>query len=368
MRIRRHALISYSLTIALIDIALDTVFGISRLYAQNAEAESLFSDGNKLMAAGKLAEACATFEASNRIEPRAGTLIRLGECRENNQQLASAWSAFKDARNLAVDPRKRQFAIDRIAALESRLSYLTVTVSNQDQAPGFVLTRNGAVFDPILWNRTLPVDGGEYVIVGRAPGYDAWQKTVQVPWEGAKLSVEVAVLTKTSVSETPTTSTSSKLQEQPTAPLQTLSNEPLPPVPSPTPPSTIERYASGTRQSKRLFTMRRKIAIGVGGSGVIGVVAGSVLGTMAKAKQDDAFTLCPDPARPCKQADQANALIRSSHRQALEANVAFGVAATAVIGAAVLWFTGAPDEGTTRVGVIPSLTSGELNVVFTRRY
>src|SRR5436190_2215525 len=32
------------------------------------------------MAEGKLAQACDAFEASNRVEQRAGTLIRLGEC------------------------------------------------------------------------------------------------------------------------------------------------------------------------------------------------------------------------------------------------------------------------------------------------
>jgi len=47
------------------------------------------------MAEGKLAQACQAFEASNRVEPTAGTLILLGECREQNQQLASAWSAYK---------------------------------------------------------------------------------------------------------------------------------------------------------------------------------------------------------------------------------------------------------------------------------
>jgi cytochrome c-type biogenesis protein CcmH/NrfG len=62
----------------------------SSLRAQSAEAEALFTEGDTLMKQGKVAEACEAFEASNRIEPRAGTLIRLGECREQNHQLASA--------------------------------------------------------------------------------------------------------------------------------------------------------------------------------------------------------------------------------------------------------------------------------------
>src|ERR1043165_7838821 len=63
-------------TIVAINITFDGVFDVGRAYAQSAEAEKLFNDGNRLMATEKLAEACAAFEASNRAEPRAGTLIR----------------------------------------------------------------------------------------------------------------------------------------------------------------------------------------------------------------------------------------------------------------------------------------------------
>ena len=92
---------------ALIAIALCSV-GQMRAYAQSAEAEAAFGEGDRLMAAGKIAEACDAFEASNRVEQRAGTLIRLGECREKNRQLASAWSAYKDALTRVRDPRKRE--------------------------------------------------------------------------------------------------------------------------------------------------------------------------------------------------------------------------------------------------------------------
>ena len=56
--------------IVAINVAIGLLFGISRAHAQNAQAESLFNEGNRLMAAGELAQACEVFEASNRIEPR----------------------------------------------------------------------------------------------------------------------------------------------------------------------------------------------------------------------------------------------------------------------------------------------------------
>src|SRR4051812_11784859 len=76
-------------------VVVVSLAGSPRAYAQSAEAEAMFDEGKRLMTERKLAQACEAFEASNRIEPRAGTLILLGDCCEQNQQLASAWSAYK---------------------------------------------------------------------------------------------------------------------------------------------------------------------------------------------------------------------------------------------------------------------------------
>src|SRR4051812_4793625 len=116
----RHRLSSI-VAISAACIVVTCFVGSGRAFGQSAEAESLFNDGNQLMAEGKLAPACDAFEASNRVEPRAGTLIRLGECREKNQQFASAWSAYKDALTRAKDKNKIKFAKEKVAAIEPRL-------------------------------------------------------------------------------------------------------------------------------------------------------------------------------------------------------------------------------------------------------
>jgi len=336
-------------TIAATSIAFTLIVGGGRAHAQSAEAEGLFNDGNKLMAEGKLAQACDAFEASNRVEPRAGTLNRLGECHEQNHQLASAWSAYKDALTRAKDPRKREFAAAKATALEARLSYLTVSVSDENRIDGLTLTRDGKSFDPMLWNRALPVDGGDYVIVGHAPGHEEWQTTAHVPIEGAKVSVAVPKLKELIKLTSPAT--------------------PQPATAQPTTPAVTERTDREAVRSRGMFTTRRRIAIGVAGASVIGLVAGVIFGESSKGKQDDAFKRCPDPATPCTQADQANALIKSSHSRSLEANVAFGIAAAAAIGAGVLWFTGAPDaENPRRVSVVPSVAPGETGVVVMGRF
>ena len=130
LRRRRTSIAATSAAIAIIAIITVEGAGERIAHAQSAEAEALFDDGNRLMADGQLAPACEAFEASNRVEPRAGTLILLGLCREQNQQLASAWSAYKDALIRVKDPNKRELARGKVVALEPRLSYLTVSVSD----------------------------------------------------------------------------------------------------------------------------------------------------------------------------------------------------------------------------------------------
>jgi hypothetical protein len=159
--------------------------------AQSAEAEALFQQGARSLADGKLVEACDALAASNRIEPRAGTLLLVGQCREKRDQLASAWSAYRDALTLARDPRKTALARAKVAELEPRLSYLTVSVSDEARIADLELSRDGRRLDPALWNRKLPVDGGDYVITGRAPGHQEWSAAAKVPIEGGNVVVEV---------------------------------------------------------------------------------------------------------------------------------------------------------------------------------
>ncbi|MEO8846561.1 MAG: hypothetical protein ABI591_08185 [Kofleriaceae bacterium] len=307
-------------------------------HAQSAEAEALFVDGAKLMTDGKIAAACDAFEASNQIEARAGTLIRLGECREQNHQVASAWSAYKDALTRVKDPRKRAIATAKVAELEPKLSYLTVSVPAVSRLDGLTLTRNDKPFDATLWNRALPVDGGDYLFVGRAPGHDDWKATVRAPIDSGKITLDVPKLEPTNkVVDVVTAPPPPEVQEDPPAPATT-------------------------------FTTKRKVAIGVAGVGVLGLAGGIVFSIQAKGKQSDAHASCVDPQMPCANADAANALIKSAQSRALAANISFGVGAALAIAAGVLWFTGAPETPAQQVTVVPTFAPGETGVAILGRF
>ena len=335
--------------------AISLVAWMPSALAQSAEAEALFTEGDNQMKAGKLAEACDAFEASNKLEARAGTLIRLGECREKNGQLASAWSAYKDALTRVKDPKKKAIAQGKVDELEPKLSYLTITVGDASKLNGLALVRNDKPLDPVLWNRGMPVNGGDFTIVARAPGRTEWKTTVKVPVEKGKITVDVPVLADPKAVKAVTVT---KVEPTPVSKV-----EPTPPVVGQSDGAAlVVDEPVDTTPTPSSFTTKRKIALGLGGVAALGIVGGVVLGKAAKTKEDDAFSLCPDPAMPCADAMRADALIDSARSKALTANIAFGVAGAAAIGAAVLWFTGAPSTSETSVAIVPSAHSTTIAV------
>ena len=56
-----------------------------------AAADALFQASGKLAAESRWAEACAKLEASLKLDPAIGTLVRLGSCYEHLGKTASAW-------------------------------------------------------------------------------------------------------------------------------------------------------------------------------------------------------------------------------------------------------------------------------------
>src|SRR5689334_25269822 len=82
-------------SIAATSLAFSVVLGVGgRAHAQGATAQQRFDDAERWVTEGRLDEACTAYEESNRLDARAGTLIRLAECRERNHQLASAAAAY----------------------------------------------------------------------------------------------------------------------------------------------------------------------------------------------------------------------------------------------------------------------------------
>jgi hypothetical protein len=180
----------------------------ARAQSSTAQAETLFRQGKDLIAQGKLAEACAAFDASQKLDPTIATLLNQASCREKNGQLATAWGLFLDAERQsrsATDDAGRKLhrvATDHASKLERRLSTLTITVPLENRVRGLEILRNNEAVDPGAWNKALPVDGGTYTITARAPGNAEWSSSVTVAAERDSKSIETPKLKAAALSST----------------------------------------------------------------------------------------------------------------------------------------------------------------------
>lgn len=293
-------------------LLLALAFPVTAHAQSAAEAEKLFKDGKRLMGEKKYAEACAAFEASQKIDPLASTLLNLANCREKNGEIATAWSLFLEAERLTRGDKKQKAmgktAKQRAGKLESRVSYLIINVPDESRVDGLEITRNGEPVDELTWNRALPVDGGIYVIAGKAPGHEAWSTQVTVEAEKDKQSVDVPKFKSIPV-----------VRDDPKQP----------PDPDVEPDDPIERPE---RPGSPGMSGKRKAAIGVG---VLGVVALGVAGYFeldARSLYDESLTE-PDDTRQDQLFDDAVARRKLAIGTAIGGGVCVGVAA-------FLWFTG----------------------------
>jgi hypothetical protein len=237
-----------------------------------AAAQAMFDEGRKLMDQGKYAEACPKLEASQRLDPGAGTLLNLAACYEKNGQTASAWVTYTDAATASRErhPDWAQRADARVKALQPTLSHLTI-----DAPSGVSVTRDGKPIDAGSFGAAMPVDPGHHVIDATAPNKKPFHQEVDVGAKGAEARVTV------------------KLEDAPVT-QQTTTTTTVNPI---TPPPPQETSSSGSGMRIAGLTL-----IGVG---VAGVIVGGIFGGLAIGKKNDAAPLCTSDFSKCTTAGKA---------------------------------------------------------------
>lgn len=308
-------------SIAAISLALS-----STAHAQSVEAETLFVEGEKAMAAGQLDKACEAFAASNRLEARAGTLINLGLCEEKRERFASAWIAFREALTRVKDPVKKQVATEHAGAVEAKLSYLTIELPDASKVDGLAVTRDGQALDAALFGRAIPIDGGKHTVVARAPGKKPWTGDVMIAKTRDKSTVLIPALEAESGTST---------------------------VIAPIPPPEPAKPGGGNRHKTLAITFGL-----VGAAGLGAAIFGSVT---ARGFDRDASKLCPDLSMPCADAMEANRLLDRRDARALIANVGYGVTAVGLVAAGIAWFVGRPSSRAD-VAVLPTRDGANITV------
>jgi len=323
-------------------------------HAQSVEADVLFSDGKKLMKEGKIAEACERFEASERLESSTGTLLNLADCREKNRQTATAWALFRKAAGaakVAGDQKRAAEAARREHLLEPRLSYLTISVPVTSNVRGLAIARNGIAVDSAVWNQRVPVDPGPQDVVAIAPGRLRWSKRVEVeePGQEATLSVPMLQDASSTTVTAPGGGTTTTPTSAATGGAATAGSKP---------DDDDDGTTAPTRTRGRFTTMRR-IAVGLGAVGVVGLATGVVFGMKGLSEDRTASEICPNTACGDLRAVELSADARDHGRYA---NVGFAVGGGAIVAAAVLWFVGAPSPASGDVAVSAIVSSSQLGL------
>lgn len=286
-------------------------------HADKAAADAAFTEAKRLVAAGKIADACPKFELSYAQDPQVGTLLNLADCHEQLGKLATAWAEFREARELARNrnDERARYAEQRIAQLAPRISHLVIRAA--DEAPDRQVFLDDRDVTALL-GVPIPVDPGPHEVRAVTPGAAAARTSIEIVEEGSTIEREAPLPDTAAV---------------------TAETE--------APPPAGDRPGRG----------RRIAALATTGAGLVTAGVGLYFGSQAYARWDDSRASC-DAEQICDA--RGAALVDDAKSAAFKANVLVGVGAGAVVAGAILWLT-APREAPRRaVTAQPIVAPGAL--------
>ncbi|HEY4012147.1 MAG TPA: hypothetical protein VGM06_02315 [Polyangiaceae bacterium] len=279
--------------------------------ADKIAAQALFEDARRLATAGNYTDACPKFAESQRIDPSPSTLLNLANCWEKVGRTATAWVTYREAQSAASAIGRKDYvdtAERHARALASTLAHLTVSVVQP--VDGMQVRRDGVAMGAPEWGLGIPVDAGAHVVEAVAAGYKAWSQTVDVPNDGAQVTVSVPPLEAL----------------PPDATAQTPAGAAIAPVPS-APPTETGITAPPPEGSQRM------IGLVVGAAGVVGLGVSGVFALLANSDHQAALKNCVGTL--CTASGFAKENDARSNGDA--STVAFLVGAAALVTGGVLW-------------------------------
>ncbi|GAC1540604.1 MAG: hypothetical protein NVS3B10_05280 [Polyangiales bacterium] len=289
-------------------------------------AETLFKEARKLSAAGKTAEACAKFEESQHLDPAPGTLINLAVCHEALGKTATAWGELNESLDVARKQKRADretIALAHLAAVEPRLSRLTIVVPADAELPGLQVALDGIAIGNAALGTAFPVDPGVHHVVVRAEGRAPLDLAVTIGAERDAQTVRVPKLAEAKATPVDAPIGSGAVEPAKAA----AATVPAPPDAAPTPPRDEVRSSADGRA-------QRTWGYVAFGAGVAAAGVGAFYGLRAHARRTDA-----DAARTAGDESTAQPLYDDARSNVTPARLALGLGAAATIGGLVLVLT-----------------------------
>lgn len=159
-----------------------------------AMAEALFRAAKELQAEGKIAQACAKYVESHRVDPKPGTILNVATCHEDEGRTATAWADFAEAATFAARAKqseREKFARGKVDELAKKLSYVVLRFP---EAPGLEVSLDGKALTTASAGTRVPIDPGTHTLEARAPGKTTWTSTLVVEPGPVERSVVVPTL------------------------------------------------------------------------------------------------------------------------------------------------------------------------------
>lgn len=251
-------------------------FSATSAHAQAADvAKKLLDEAKTLKDEGKLAEACPLLDRAYEMDAKDGLLFARADCRDQQRKIAAAvnlYEAYLRSFSRMTGPTKKSHA-DRAAAAEARVNELRPLVPMvkfvwaEPPPPETKIIVDKVEFRASTLDVRLPLEPGTHEIAVIFPGEPERLRTVTLAEGGSTIVDLTPIDAKTDDPQKPTTKT----------------NIPKSTKPKPASKSKVDPWAVGG-------------FVGVG-LGVVGVVAGSITGSMAISEKKTVDARCNDAKR-----------------------------------------------------------------------
>ena len=359
---RRRPLLSMVVAVVLMAGAGGQVSFAQRAAASRSLAETLFQDARRLMSESHYAEACPKLAESQRLDPATGTLLNLAVCHSQEGKLASAWVEFTDAladahRDGRAD--REQFAREHLAAIQPRVSHVTITVSEIARIAGLQLKLDGSVIGAAAWGLPAPLDPGPHEVMASAPGRRTWTRAFSIAGDAQNQLVDIPVLETVAPPPVAARGVAPPAGASAAAPAATTGTTVSAPAPLPALAEESTRSAAGTEVSSGATlaegdgrSRSRTISYVVAGAGVAAVGVGAAFGLRAFSKWSDRNKHCPNSVCDDIAVSDANA----ASTAAVVADIGVGVGLAAVVTGAILWYRSRPMDGGGAPSAVASLS------------